>query len=69
MICVGRKYAHKELPENFSGNLRKFGQKSFAPQDFACSYTEPLPENHQNGGFTFVRRGLTFVQGGPGIKI
>jgi len=35
----GRKFFRQKLHKNFSGNSGKFGQKSFAPHKFACSYT------------------------------
>ena len=33
------KICRQKLHKNLSGNLGKFGQKPFAPQKFACSYT------------------------------
>jgi len=35
----GRKFVGKSCTKNFSGNLGKFGKKSFALQKFGCYYT------------------------------
>jgi len=42
MICVGRNAHTKSCPKTFRASLGKFGQKSFAPLKFACSYTYGL---------------------------
>jgi len=39
MIFVGENLYRRKLHKIFRAILGKFGQKSFAPQTFACSYT------------------------------
>jgi len=38
-------------------------------QCYFSTVTEPSPESRQHWGFTFVRRGFTFVQGELDIQI
>jgi len=43
MIFVGgRKFVGKSRTKIFRAGLGEFGQKSFAPPKFACSYTYAL---------------------------
>jgi len=39
MIFMGGNIRIKSCPKTFWASLGKFGQKSFVPQNFACSYT------------------------------
>ena len=39
MICVGENIRTKSCLKTFRASLGKFGQKSFVPPKFACSYT------------------------------
>jgi len=59
MIFEGKKFARK-VAQNFSANLRKFGQKSFAPQNVACFYNGVVDSQLVSSKYSYYYSGFTF---------